>query len=264
MKPSANSPAHQALARLRVLIVDDHDINRDFLQAGLSGTVGEVETARDGSAAVALCRDRRFDVVLMDLHMPHMDGLAACQRIRQSDCASRAALILILTADARPQACDRLLEEGVDGYLNKPTTIAKVIRAILEQVAPGVERGALSDTSVEETRLISSEQALDSANGDPALAARMQRLFAEELGQKLTELDTMIGRGDFDQAMGLLHQWRGSCGFAGAPRLHQACGALRESLGRAPRVSVGAAYLDFVRTAQATRAALIAQDTGPD
>ncbi|MFW5815668.1 MAG: response regulator, partial [Wenzhouxiangella sp.] len=235
------SSANRVLERLSVLVVDDHDINREFLHAALSGTVGEVATAKDGRAAVALCQSRRFDVVLMDLHMPHMDGLAASQSIRESDGPSRNARILILTADARPEDREHLLAHGVDGYLSKPTGIAQLIRAVLEQVTPGLEARTLPRAGSEETRLIAPEQALDSANGDPAMVARMSRLFARELGEKLPQLDRLIGRGQFTQAAELLHQWRGACGFAGAARLHQACGVLRRRLQEPAGLSVGAA-----------------------
>lgn len=253
------SSANQALGRLRVLIVDDHDINREYLCAALSGLVGEVATARDGRAAVALCQSQRFDVVLMDLHMPHLDGLAASQRIRQSDSLSQQARILILTADARPEVRADLLKHGADGHLNKPITTTRLISAILDQVAPGTDISTLTQSSVEEARLIVPGQALDHANGDPALAERMARMFAAELSEKLPDLEAMIGRGEYQQVAEVLHQWRGACGFAGAARLYQACGALHQSLLEPTGTSAGAAYLDFVRTAQATRQALSAQ-----
>lgn len=258
-----SSSVDQALGRLRVLIVDDNDINREFLHAGLSGVVGEVVTAEDGRAAVALCRRRPFDVVLMDLHMPHMNGLAACQSIRQLQSPSSSARILILTADARPEERARLLEQGVDGYLNKPATISQLLRAIVQQVVPEIQAQSLPQTGSEETRLIVPEQALDAANGDPAIAARMRGLFARELGEKLPALDAMIGSGQYDRAAELLHQWRGACGLAGAARLHHVCGALRRCLLRSEDGSTGRAYVDFLRTAQATRQALRAQETAP-
>ncbi|NDY94475.1 response regulator [Wenzhouxiangella limi] len=258
-----SSSADKILGRLSVLVVDDHDINREFLHAGLSGVVGEVAAAEDGRAAVALCQRRRFDVVLMDLHMPHMDGLIACQSIRQSESPSQNATILMLTADARPEERARLLDQGVDGYLNKPITIPQLLAAILEQVAPGVEAHALPQTRLEETRLIAPEQALDAANGDPALVARMSRLFAAELSEKLPELDAMIGSGEHARAAELLHQWRGACGFAGAARLHQVCGDLRQCLLQPNEPSAGSAYVEFLRTAQATGQALSVQETSP-
>jgi two-component system sensor histidine kinase BarA len=257
------SSSSQALDQLSVLIVDDHDINREFLGAALSGAVREVVTAEDGRAAVALCQSRRFDLVLMDLHMPHMDGLSASKSIRQSSGPSQQARILILTADARPEACTDFDEHGVDGYLNKPITVAGLIRAIVEQVAPGSEAAMLGPDSSEENRLIVPQLALETANGDTALVERMARLFAHELDEKLPEIDRMIGSGERRQASEILHQWRGACGFAGAVRLHQACETLYQSLKEPTASSAGAAYLDFVRTAHATRQALSAQNTSP-
>jgi len=258
-----NSLTDQALRSLRVLVVDDHGINREFLKAGLSGLVSEVATAEDGKAAVELCQDQDFDVVLMDLHMPRMDGLAACQRIRQSETASGKACILILTADARPGEQDRLLELGADGHINKPISIPKLLQAILKQVAPGAARQHLADTKEAEARLIVPGQALDTANGDCELAERMSQLFAEELGTKLPELDRRIKHGEIDSARELLHQWRGACGFAGAGRLHQACEVLRTSLQDPDGRSAGTAYVDFIRTAHATRQALLFQASTP-
>ena len=252
-----NSLARKILGNLRVLVVDDHEINRNFLQAGLFGLVAEVVTVADGQAAVDLCQAEHFDVSLMDLHMPRMDGLSACHRIRQSGNASENACILILTADARPELQDQPEEgRGADGYLSKPAGIQKVAYAILEKVAPGTSLDQLSAPGEEEARLIVPEQALDSANGDPKLVRRMSAMFAAELKEKLPELDAMMSRGERSQALSLVHQWKGSCGFAGASRLHQACENLHHSLSDPDTHSIGSAYVDFVRTAHATRQAL--------
>src|SRR6056297_4156775 len=68
---------------LAVLAVDDHEINRDFIHAALAPAVASLELACSGFEAIECCRKRRFDVVLMDLHMPDMDGLSAWEHIRE-------------------------------------------------------------------------------------------------------------------------------------------------------------------------------------
>ncbi len=251
-----DSRARQFLADLRVLVVDDHQINRDFLQAGLFGLVAEVITVADGQAAVDRCQTEYFDVILMDLHMPQMDGLSACQRIRESGNASENACILILSADVRPEAKDQSEGRSADGYVSKPAGIQKVAFAILEQLAPGAFWYQQSLPGEEEARLIVPEQALSSANGDPELVRRMSTLFAAELEEKLPLLDAMMERGDRPQALNLVHQWKGSCGFAGAARLGRACDNLHRSLNQPGSTSAGSAYVDFVLTAHATRQAL--------
>lgn len=251
-----DSLARQILGKLRILVVDDHQINRDFLQAGLFGLVAEVVAVDDGQAAVDLCKNEHFDVILMDLHMPRMDGLRACQSIRQSGNASENACILILTADARPKAQEQPDERGADGYLSKPAGIQKIAFAILEHVAPGTQLPRQSTPGEEEARLIVPEKALDNANGDADLVQRMSRMFATELEEKLPLLDAMLQRGELPQALSLVHQWKGSCGFAGASRLYRACENLHHSLSHPDTHSIGSAYVDFVRTAHATRQAL--------
>ncbi|MEE4297288.1 MAG: response regulator [Wenzhouxiangella sp.] len=252
-----NSLARQILGKLRVLVVDDHQINRDFLQAGLFGLVAEVVVVDDGQTAVDLCKTEHFDVILMDLHMPRMDGLSACQRIRQSGTASENACILILTADARPEAQNEQPDEcGANGYLSKPAGIQKVAYAIIEQLAPGTPFHQQLALDEGETRLIAPERALESANGDPDLVQRMGRMFAKELEEKLPLLDAMMERGELPQALKIIHQWKGSCGFAGTSRLHHACENLHRSLSHPNTQSVGSAYVEFVRTAHATRQAL--------
>ena len=251
------SSATQTLHQLRVLIVDDNDVNREFLRAGLTTMVDHIEVAADGQEAVELCRERRFDVVLMDLHMPRMDGLSAFHRIRQPGLASQAARIIMLTADARPDERARMLEHGVDEYLNKPISIPQLTRALLDQFNPGnADQSELPDEDMA-TRLIVPEQSRAVANGDEELAARMSLLFGQELERKLPDLDGMIQRGEFHQAAALLHQWRGASGFAGAARLHQACGRLHKRLLADEDRAAGTAYVEFLRVAHATCQALL-------
>lgn len=251
--PSSN----QSIARLNVLVVDDNDVNREFLRAGLATMVGNVDVAADGKAAVERCREHCFDVILMDLHMPEMDGLSAFQRIRQPGMASQAARFIILTADARTEERSRMLEHGVDDCLTKPISIPQLARALLDPREAANATTAIPGPEELETRLVVREQALTVANGDEALVERMSRLFGEELERRLPELDQMMAERSYEQAASLLHQWRGATGFAGAARLHQACGRLRAHLLKNREPGPGAAYVDFLRVAHATRHALL-------
>ena len=254
-----------AVNALRVLVVDDNEVNREFLRAGLATMVAEITAAENGPSAVDLCREHDFDVILMDLHMPEMDGLAAFESIRQPGMAAQAARFIILTADARTEERQRILEHGVDDCLTKPISIPQLARALIDPADLPADANAMATDEEPASRLIVPEQAQAVANGDQALVERMSRLFGEELEHRLPELDTMISQRAFDQAAALLHQWRGATGFAGAARLHQACGRLRrrlldcteETTDSDTSAGYGAAYVDFLRTAHATRQALL-------
>ncbi|MFW5926453.1 MAG: response regulator [Wenzhouxiangella sp.] len=249
-------PSGCSIDKLRVLVVDDHDINREFLQAGLQRLVSEVRLAEDGPSAIELCRDATFDVILMDLHMPQLDGLATANRIRDLSSPSAHARIVALTADARPEERARLLECGFDDYLNKPITIPALIESIEALFDPNAEASARASRPIAPTQLIDRERALSAANGDTALATRLQDMLAAELDEKLPELDRMIAEGRNEPAAELLHQWAGAGGYAGATRLTQACQMLRQRLQAGLDSSPGTTYLNFLRIAHATRQTL--------
>ncbi len=101
----------------KLLIVDDNPTNLMVAQAMLGGTYIEIQTAEDGEQAVQACRDWQPDIVLMDLHMPILDGLHATKAIRLFN---KSVQIIGLSADAFETAKQQGIEAGMDDYLVKP------------------------------------------------------------------------------------------------------------------------------------------------
>ena len=117
------------MSRIRVLVVDDHPVVRTGLAAVIAqqADLELVAEAEDGARAVALCREHRPDVVLMDLRMPVMDGVAAISAIRSE---FPAAGILALTTYEGDGDIRRALEAGARGYLLKDMLLTEVIPAV--------------------------------------------------------------------------------------------------------------------------------------
>ncbi len=253
--PAQKSSGYSAAA-LRILVVDDHEINREFLKAGLNRLVDTIRLAADGASAIELCAREEFDVILMDLHMPQLDGLATANRIRDLDTRSAHAQIVALTADARPEERVRLLDAGFDDYLNKPITIPALMTAIEALFNPNVSRNPQERQHIAPTQLIDRDRALAASNNDSGLALRLQDMLAAELDEKLPELDRMIADGEHRKAADLLHQWAGAGGYAGAVRMTHACQMLRQRLLAGLDSSPGTTYLNFLRIAHATRQTL--------
>ncbi len=107
--------------RLHVLVAEDHPVNRQYM-AELLDTMGHhCEFAAHGEEALTAARDRAFDLVLMDLHMPVMDGVDAARAIRAlPDTARSTVPIVALTADAFEETRDRCMVAGMNGFLSKP------------------------------------------------------------------------------------------------------------------------------------------------
>ena len=120
---------------LRLLIADDHAIVREGLRAVLEGG-GDIEVvgeAADGLEAIARARELRPDVILLDIAMPELDGLAACRRITEEDPGAR---VLILTVHAQEQFFFEALRSGAHGYVLKRST-AEELRQSIRTVAQG-------------------------------------------------------------------------------------------------------------------------------
>ena len=242
---------------MRILVVDDHAINREFLRTGLGRIAAQVELAASGAEAIVKCRTVDFDVILLDLHMPQMDGLATATRIRDlEDSPSSDARMIVLTADTRPEERTRLLNAGFDDFLNKPISIPDLVQAIEAAVDPSKPRQNPGFHPIATTALLDHGRALAASNQDPELAKKLRNMLASELTRELPRLDAMICQAQFKPAAALLHQWAGAAGYAGATRFSQSCRMLRQRLLSGLDSSPGSVYLGFLRTAHATRHAL--------
>ena len=127
---------------LRVLVADDAPANRELVAAILSGLGATVETVCDGAEAVQAVRAGAPDLVLMDVHMPNMDGLDACRAIRALPGPEARTPILALTANVQPEQVRRCLEAGMDGHVGKPIQVPELVAAmaaLLEGPADGQE-----------------------------------------------------------------------------------------------------------------------------
>jgi len=120
---------------LNVLVVEDHPINRMILEAWL-GSAGHVTaSAENGKIAVDMCMTQAFDLIVMDVNMPVMDGLAATRAIRQAGLNAQTP-IAVLSASARSEDHAAGLEAGADAYLNKPIDFA-ALAVMMNRVGGG-------------------------------------------------------------------------------------------------------------------------------
>jgi len=115
---------------LRVLIVDDHEINRRAFGMMLRPFCRQVVTAQDGQAALELLAISEFDVVLMDMNMPVMGGLEAVRRLRNSNGMNRNTPVIALTASSSADHVDHCRAAGMQAFVNKPVEAHKLFAAI--------------------------------------------------------------------------------------------------------------------------------------
>jgi PAS domain S-box-containing protein len=115
---------------MRVLLVEDNDINRLYARSILKGWQSDIETAENGLVAIEKIKNNWFDVILMDIQMPVMDGYETTQAIRNMDPPKNKLVIIALTANATKTDVDKCLEAGMDSFLPKPFTPDDLFRKL--------------------------------------------------------------------------------------------------------------------------------------
>jgi CheY-like chemotaxis protein len=154
--PPSPEPVMVASARSGrpVLLVDDIKINRDIIGAFLDAAGHAVILAEGGEEAVRLAAEQQFDVILMDVRMPKVDGLQATRRIRTLPGAQGQVPILALTAYTFPDQVAQCVDAGMDGHLPKPVdykTLIDGIDEVIARVSAGKLRGDPEDAAADHT-----------------------------------------------------------------------------------------------------------------
>ena len=127
-KPKAE-PAAEDMGHLRVLLVEDHQINRLLMTKILNRVNIEPDVACDGLEALERVKEKNYDVILMDLQMPNMDGLAATQRIREQQLQTQP-YIIALTANAFAEDRANSYAAGMNDFISKPVSIEGLVSAL--------------------------------------------------------------------------------------------------------------------------------------
>jgi CheY-like chemotaxis protein len=135
LKPAPVGPEPETLETeggVRLLVVEDNAVNRELVRAMLEPFDIDIQTANDGVAADEAMRSGRYDLVLMDVQMPVMDGLTATRQIRAFDePAGGRTPIIALTANVLPEQVANCLAAGMDDHLGKPINPVKLLETVV-------------------------------------------------------------------------------------------------------------------------------------
>jgi len=212
----------------RVLLAEDTLANQKLIGTILRKAGAEVEVAANGAEAVAMAAAGRFDLVLMDMQMPEMDGHEATAELRGSGFDGP---IIALTAQALPGDRQRCIQAGCTDYLAKPVdraallaTVARELGAPAPAMPPKPEAASSQGPPGEGIR---SEFA-----DDPVIAPILDR-FVSGLDERTRLMAEALERGDFDGLGQLAHQLKGAGGGYGYPTLTELARDLEQAAGAA-------------------------------
>ncbi|WP_247255654.1 ATP-binding protein [Pseudomonas moorei] len=207
---------------LKVLVVEDVALNREVVLGLLQRDGHQVWLAEEGEQALAQCAAQRFDLMLLDVHLPGMTGVELCKRIRSADGPNRTARIFALTASVQPALVRGYLDAGMDGVLAKPLnldTLRKVMSGQLMTPKPLLEEGAIDWPLLQTHRNLLGEQ-------------KVQGLLAvlrDSILQHREALRESIEADDFTEIAHLAHRLAGSADSLGFRALAGVLRSLEET-----------------------------------
>jgi signal transduction histidine kinase/DNA-binding response OmpR family regulator/ligand-binding sensor domain-containing protein/HPt (histidine-containing phosphotransfer) domain-containing protein len=239
---------------LRILMAEDNRVNQ-LVATGLLQKMGHtVAIANNGKEALALLATRSFDLVLMDIQMPEMDGIEATRRIREDESrTSNHMSIIAMTAHAMKGDRERCLAAGMDGYISKPINASKLeleIATVHTTHKPVTPEDATKETFHSRNKILPVPvvtwdrlRLLENLGGDDGLLREVIDVFLKEVPRQLAELRLALLERDAKMMAKTAHSLKGAVGYFEVPEISQEALALEEK-GRLSEWSGTAELLD--------------------
>jgi CheY-like chemotaxis protein len=249
---------------MRILLAEDNPINQRVAELMLTRRGHRVDIVDNGADAVRAVHDVAYDLVLMDVRMPSMDGLEATERIRAYPPGHGAPRIVALTANATVEDQTAGRRAGMDGFLAKPIQ-ENDLDAALAFAAGRADAGAALAGSGEpapppgeDDDVRASVAAI--AGSDFANQVRLADIllaFARRLPTVLAEIDEALAEHDHGRADRLAHGLKGSAATLGAHRLANACARLEAYAQQGDSFGAGAALREVRERAEVAERAVV-------
>jgi PAS domain S-box-containing protein len=196
--------------RLHVLLAEDNVVNQQVVEHLLRRQGHTLRVAEDGRAALAALEREAFDVMLLDVHMPEMDGFEVIAAWRQREQASGGHLpVIALTARSTTGERQRCLQAGMDEHLAKPVRAAELLAALERVLSPKAPAAPAAAQRGAEEGLLSPVALLACCGGDPVLLGKMCRSFRAHAPGHLAEVGDAIRAGEAARLREVAHKLHG-------------------------------------------------------
>lgn len=219
---------------MTVMAVDDNPANLKLIGALLEDKVQHVELCDSGHQAVDSARQMQFDLILMDIQMPDMDGIRACELIHQLPHQQHTPVIAV-TAHAMAGQKEKLLSAGMSDYLAKPIEEEKLHNLLL-RYKPGAGASgpavmaAPVEPAVNPNTTLDWQLALRQAAGKNDLARDMLQMLIDFLPEVRNKIEEQLVGENPEGLVDSIHKLHGSCGYSGVPRMKNLCQLIEQQL----------------------------------
>jgi two-component system sensor histidine kinase BarA len=219
-KPSNKSI--DTLPTIRMLAVDDMELNLRLLKTWLQSSPIMLDIAYDGESAIERCKNTGYDLILMDIQMPYMDGLEATRLIRKTP-LNIGTPIVAVTAHAMEQEQQHFLDSGMDDFLSKPINLENLVSLINTWCAQLPFEKNSHEIPNASTSSIVWETALKLFYNDQNSAIEFLDDFTQRLPTHANEIELGWEQQRADIILESIHKLHGACCYTGVPRLQDYC-----------------------------------------
>ncbi len=226
---------------LRILLAEDHPVNRQVILGLLEHLGYRADVAANGREVLETLARQPYDVVLMDVQMPEMDGLEATRRIRGQTSGGPRPRIVAMTAHAMSGDRERCLEAGMDGYVSKPVRLDDLAAALAGAEpghAPGEEAG-LGPLPPAPLDLAALDHLRKLSTGSEDLLGTLIQTYSTSSADDLSALRQLAAAGSWSDVARVAHRLKGGSLSLGAVRVAAVCVAIEERVRSTRTAEVG-------------------------
>ncbi len=222
-----------------ILIAEDNPVNKMLLTSLLNNNAN-ITTVDDGEMAVTACEDKKFDMILLDLHMPKLNGLEAAKMIRQKSLMNKHSPIVLITASSSDLSSIDMKKSGVDFCFQKPIDEKQLLIQIL-RIVDKTKHAA-----------IDWQLCVQKVSGNQALAEEFLAKFIEELYKNREEFIELMHQKNVKGLSDLAHKLHGACCFCGVPILQKRVAQLEKLARRTANAdNLTEAFTDLIQSIDA-------------
>lgn len=233
---------HWAMAKIqgaRILLAEDNEMNQDVAIALLETAGIDVRVAQNGLEAIAQLNKESYDLVLMDVQMPIMDGYEATRRIRNDE-RFKDLPVIAMTANVMEEDIQKALNSGMNAHIGKPILPGELYQTLLEWIRPvegpvedkvyAEQEAALPGAAFAEIGDLDVEAGLLHTAGNSDLYTKMLLKFSANYAEVADEIRGLLALPDYDGAQRRAHTLKGVAGTIGARALQQASASLESAI----------------------------------
>lgn len=247
-------PDYKSLGHRRILVVDDVEMNQQLAKHIMQSWGLTVDVAANGREAVEKVEKERYDLILMDIQMPEMDGMQATESIRQMKDAVKASTpIVALTANLLTGDGDRYLQKGMNGYMPKPLDEQRLFQLISENLPDATPPvSILNPLKNEVAESIPSEKLYDLtmihglSGGDEAFIRQMVELFVDTMPASTQELQATLDQQQWEAMGKLAHKLKSTTGSMGMDTIKDEVKAVEQNCKKNENLDVTPALVQKV------------------